>query len=133
MHIIFDVKQQDLRHKARLVAGGYAVDSKQYTMYSSNINDLSVRLIILISEKNGLGILTRYIGNTLCTASCAENIWSCCGAKFGPRCGEILFLKQDLYGVKTTSNLFHQRLSQRHIIYTIQIRPRHLDLQIWQL
>ena len=37
MHIIFDVKQQDLRHKARIVVGGLVVDSKENTTYLSTI------------------------------------------------------------------------------------------------
>ena len=33
--LIFDVKQEDLRRKARLVAGGHVVDSSMYESYSS--------------------------------------------------------------------------------------------------
>ena len=33
--MIFDIKQEDLRRKARLVAGGHVVDSSMYELYSS--------------------------------------------------------------------------------------------------
>ena len=37
VHMIFDMKQQDLQHKARLVVGVHAIYSKEYTTYSSTI------------------------------------------------------------------------------------------------
>ena len=51
---------------------------------------MSVGLIILIAMKNELVIMAKDIGNALCTAPCAENILSCCGAEFDPRCGAIV-------------------------------------------
>ena len=61
--MIFDVKQQDLRHKFRLVVGEHVVDSTEHTTYSYNIKYVSVILMILIAVKNGSGIMARYIGN----------------------------------------------------------------------
>ena len=61
--MIFDVKQQDLRHKFRLVVSEHVVDSTDHTTYSSNIKYVSVILMILIAVKNGSGIMARYIGN----------------------------------------------------------------------
>ncbi len=39
IHMIFDVKQQDLRYKARLVVGGHVVDSSDHITYSSFIKE----------------------------------------------------------------------------------------------
>jgi hypothetical protein len=41
MHMIFDIKQEDLRYKARFAVGGHMVDSSNYTTYSSTISDIS--------------------------------------------------------------------------------------------
>ena len=79
MQIIIDVKQQDLRHKARLVVGGHVVDSTEHIKYSSTIKYVSVILMILIAVKNVLGIMAGDIGNKFCMALGAENIWSFCG------------------------------------------------------
>ena len=38
--------------------------------------------------------MTGYIVNELYTTPCAENIWSWCGVKLGPRCGAVVFLKR---------------------------------------
>ena len=74
------MNQKDLQHKARIVFGGNVVDSTETTKYSSTIKYMSVRLIIFIAAKNGLGIMAGDIGDSLCTSPCAENIWSFCGA-----------------------------------------------------
>ena len=57
MHMIFDAKQQDLQHKARLVVGGHVVDSMEHTTYSFSIKDVPMRLMILIAVNNGLGLM----------------------------------------------------------------------------
>ena len=67
MNMIFYVKKQGLKHKARLVVSGHVVDSTEHTTYSSTIKYVSVRLMLLIDVNNGLGIMARYIGDVLCT------------------------------------------------------------------
>ena len=64
--------------------------------------------MLLISLKNGLGIMAGYIGNEFCTDSWAENIWSCCGAEFGSIDGAVVVLKRDSYGLKMTSNSLYK-------------------------
>ena len=48
LHMIFDIKQQDMRYKARLVAGGNVVDSSAYNTNSTTVHDISVRLLVFI-------------------------------------------------------------------------------------
>ena len=61
--MIFDVTQQDLQHKARLVVGLHVLYSKEYTTYLSTIKYLSVRLMLFIAIKNSLGLMAGVIGN----------------------------------------------------------------------
>ena len=42
LQMMYEVKQQDLRRKARLVIGGHVVDSSMHTTYSSNIKSIPV-------------------------------------------------------------------------------------------
>jgi len=42
MHMIFDVKREDLRHKSRLVIGGHMIDSSKHSTYSSTVQDISI-------------------------------------------------------------------------------------------
>ena len=64
--------------------------------------------MLLVAVKNGLGLIARDIVNIFYMSLCAENIWSCCCAEFGTRCGAVLVLKQALYGLNTASNSFQK-------------------------
>ena len=90
------------------MVGGHVVDSTEHTTYSFTTKYVSTRLMLLIAVNNGLGFMAGDIGNEFCKASCAEKIWSCCGAEFGLRCGALAVLKRDLYGLKTASNSFQK-------------------------
>ena len=48
--MIYDVKQADLRHKARLVAKCHMIDSSMHTTYSSNVHNISVRLMMSLKD-----------------------------------------------------------------------------------
>ena len=61
--MIFDVKQEDLRRKARLVAGGHVVESSMYDSYSSVVQQRSIRLLETIALNEGLSSVTGDIGN----------------------------------------------------------------------
>jgi hypothetical protein len=108
MHMIFDIKQQDMIYKARLAVGGHVIDSSDYTTYSSVIENLSVRLLFLAAAHQGLGILTGNIGSAFSMAPCAEKVWSKCGPEFGAEVGAIVTLQRALCGLKTASNSFHE-------------------------
>ena len=74
-HMFFDIKH-DFRHKAQLVVGGKIIDSTGHSTYSSTVQDISIRLMLLIAVANNLGMMAGDIGNAFCTAPCAENMVS---------------------------------------------------------
>ena len=51
LHMVFDVKQ-DLRRKARLVAGGHLLDLVDTPTYSSTVESISVQLLHVIAHRN---------------------------------------------------------------------------------
>eukprot|EP00957_Ditylum_brightwellii_P188406 14342877-Ditylum_brightwellii.AAC.1 len=59
IHMIFDIKH-DPHRKARFVVGGYITASFELTPYSSTIKDISVRLMMLVAAKYGLGMIWGY-------------------------------------------------------------------------
>lgn len=129
MHMIFTVKQQDLRHKARLVVGGHVIDSSKHMTYSSTIQDLSVRLLMIIAVQNRLSFMTGDIGNAFCTAPCAEKVYSRAGAEFGNREGCIVELKRALYGLKTASRSFHEFFGD--LLLRMGFQPSRADQDLW--
>ena len=76
MHMIFDIKREDLQYKACLVVGGHVIDSSKHNTYSSTVQDVSIRLLQLIAVRNELSIMTGDICNAFCTAPVAEKIFS---------------------------------------------------------
>ena len=68
LRIIFDVKKEDLRRKARLVAGGHVIDSTMYESYSSVVQPRTVRMLQTIAINEKLTILTSDIGNAFVQA-----------------------------------------------------------------
>ena len=69
------------------------------------------------------------ISNKLFMDPCAENIWSCCGAKFGPRCGAVVVLKRALYGLYTASKLFHTYFGD--FLRDLGFKTSILDQYLW--
>ena len=73
--IIFDVKQ-DLRRKARLVAGGHLVDSLDNNVYSSTVKGISVRVLHVLAHKMNLKLLCGDVGNAYVNAYTKELVYS---------------------------------------------------------
>jgi hypothetical protein len=129
MHMIFDIKQQDLRHKARLVCGGHVIDSSGHVTYSSTIKDISVRLLMIIATQNKLDMMVGDIGNAFPTAPCAEKIWTKAGPEFGDRAGSTIILKRALYGLKTASRSFHEFFGD--CLRSMGFQPSRADQDLW--
>jgi len=129
MHMIFDIKREDLRYKARLVVGRHVIDSSKHNTYSSTIQDVSIRLLQLIAVRNELSIMTGDISNAFCTAPVAEKIFSRAGVEFLDHSGCIVILKRALYGLKTASRSFHEFFAEclMHMGFT----PTRADPDLW--
>ncbi|MGH7955291.1 MAG: hypothetical protein ACREOZ_04955 [Gloeomargaritales cyanobacterium] len=72
MRLIFTIKKEDLRFKARLVIGGHVVDASMHNSYASTVNPLSIRLLLTIAKANNLDIVTADIGNAFVHADSKE-------------------------------------------------------------
>jgi hypothetical protein len=62
VRLVFDVKH-DLRHKARLVAGGHFTDPPKDSVYSGVVSLRSLHLVALFAELNGLQLWAADVGN----------------------------------------------------------------------
>ena len=83
LNLIFDIKAEDLRRKARLVVGGHLVDTSKYEAYASNVKPLSVRILLALAEQNGLNVCTGDIGNAFPHAPTKECVYTVAGPEFG--------------------------------------------------
>jgi len=76
LQMIFDIKQEDLRHKARLVAGGHEVESSMWESYSTVVQQRSIRILETIAINEGLSFVTGDISNAFVQAETKKYILS---------------------------------------------------------
>jgi hypothetical protein len=83
------------------------IDSSEHITYSGTVQDISVRLLLIVAVQNQLNFMTGDVGNAFCTAPCAEKVWTRAGAEFGNRQGCKVSLKRALNGLKTASRSYN--------------------------
>ena len=55
-HMIFDIKQEDFCHKARLVVGGHTTERPATITYASVVSRESVRIALLLAALNDVEV-----------------------------------------------------------------------------
>jgi hypothetical protein len=100
--IIYDVKQ-DLRRKARLVAGGHLVDPLYHSVYSSTVKGISVKLQHVISHKADLSQLCGDVSLAFVNAFTNQLAYAIAGPKFGEHEGKTVIIRKTLYGLCTSA------------------------------
>ena len=106
---VYTVKH-DLRHKARLVAGGHMTPESNEA-YSSVISLKSMRIAILVGEINGLKICAGDVGNAYLEAFTREKVCFIAGRAFKHLEGHTLIIVKALYGLCTSGARFHDRFA----------------------
>ena len=130
-HIVFDVKY-DLRHKARLVAGGnWRVNEKEDT-YSGVVRMDTVRIGFFLGELYGLSCFAFDIGNTFLYGKTKEKVYITAGPEFGTTlCGKNLIINKSLYGLKTSAARFHEHLAES--LLRLGFKKTKHDPDLWIL
>jgi hypothetical protein len=78
-HLIFDVKLNGFRRKARMVAGGHVTEVPAVMTYSSVVSRESVRITLTLAALNDLEVKASNIMNAYLTSPCEEKIWTVLG------------------------------------------------------
>jgi hypothetical protein len=99
-HIIFDVKIEDFRQKARLVAGGHRTKAPATITYASVVSHKTVRLALTIASLNDLEVKVGDVLNAHITAPAKEKVWTVLGPEFGHDAGKSAIIVRALYGLK---------------------------------
>jgi hypothetical protein len=80
--MVFDVKY-DLRHKARLVAGGNCTVNDKEDIYSGVVRMDTVRISFFLGELHGLSCCACDIGNAFLYGKSKEKVYITAGTDFG--------------------------------------------------
>ena len=110
-HMIFDIKMEYFRRKARYVAGGHATVAPPTLTYASVVSQESVRIALTLAALNDLEVKTSDIQNAYLTAPCSEKFWTTLGSEFGPDlAGKKAIVVRALYGLKYSGASFRNHL-----------------------
>ena len=128
-HLVFDIKMEDFRRKARLVAGGHMTDVPPTITYASVVSRETVRIALTIAALNDLEVKVADILNAYVTAPVQEKIWTVLGPEFGEDQGKKAVLVRSLYGLKSSGAAFRNHLADcmRHLGY----QPCLADPDLW--
>ena len=127
--MIFDVKQ-DMRRKARLVAGGHLIDALDHNIYSSTVKGISVKLLHVIAHKAGLRQVCRDIANAYINAFTNEKVYARAGPEFGPELeGMIVIIVKVLYGLSSSSECWHAHFADT--LRGLRFAPTGYDKDGW--
>ena len=82
-HLIYDVKMEGFRRKARIVAGGNMTETPKCMTYSSVVGRETVRIALTIAALNDLQVKAGDVMNAYAAAPCSKKIWTVLGKEFG--------------------------------------------------
>ena len=88
--MIFDVKKEDLRRKARYVVEGHKIDSSHLESYLSVVKMRSIRTLQTIAQKHHLIIIAEDAGNAFLHALTIEKVHTVAGEELRERQGCIV-------------------------------------------
>jgi hypothetical protein len=128
VHFVFAVKH-DLRHKARLVAGGHLTEPTMEGSYSSVVNLRSIRLCLVAAELNGLDIMVGDISSAYLEANTKEKVCFTAGPEFGALAGHTFIIVKALYGLRTSGASWHQRFA--NTLRDLGYKPCQADDDVW--
>ena len=110
-HIIFDVKIEYFRRKARYVTQGNMTEAPRTLTYASVVSRESVRIVLTHAALNDLEVKSADIKNYHQTAPVTEKIWTILGPEFSEDTGKKAIIVRTLYGLKSTGVAFRNHLA----------------------
>ena len=99
--MVFDIKMEDFRSKARLAAGGNTTKAPATIVYAIAVSREIVRIVLMIAALNDLGVNLGNILNSYVQAPVTKKIWTTLGHEFGIDAGRTAVIVGGLYGQKS--------------------------------
>jgi hypothetical protein len=118
--MIFDIKIEYFRRKARMVAGGHMTGAPTIMTYASVVSRETICIALTIATLNDLEVKAADILNAYISALIKEKVWCALGPEFGPDAGKSAIIVRALYGLKSAGAAFHAHLADcmQHLGYT---------------
>ena len=127
-HIIFDVKMEDIRHKARLVAGEHVIETPATIAYEIIVLRETTRIDLALDDLNDFPVKVADIQNAYSTAPVIEKIWEVLGQEFGEYDGRKAIVVSDLYVLKSAGATVWNHLA--YCMHNLGFLPCPSDLYL---
>lgn len=128
-HLVFTVKLENFKRKARYVAGGHTTDPPATLTYASVVSRDTVRIALTIAALNALEVKASDIEGAYLTAPVKEKIWTRLGPEWGDRAGQRAIVVRALYGLKSAGNSFRSHLAD--CMHNLGYKPCLADPDLW--
>jgi hypothetical protein len=109
--MVFDIKMEDFKHKAQLVAGGHKTKASATITYASVVSRETVRIALMLAALNDLQVKAGDVLNAYITAPVKEKVWTILGPEFGNDAGKGPVIVRALYGLKSAGAAFCTHLA----------------------
>ena len=128
-HMIFDIKLDGFKRKARLVAGGHLVDSSSVMTYAGVVSRDTVRIALTMAALHDLEVKTSDIENAYLTAPTQEKVWTILGPEFEADAKKPAIIVRAVYGLAGSGSAFRLHLADcmKHLGY----KPCKADPDLW--
>ena len=128
VQFVFAVKH-DLRHKARLVAGGHLTPATLEGTYSGVVSVRSLRICLVAGELNRLRVMVGDVSSAYLEAFTQEKVYFIAGPEFGELEGHLLVIVRALYGLRTSGARWHDRFADT--LRSMGYNPCKADPDVW--
>ena len=128
VHFVFAVKH-DLRHKARLVAGGHLTNPTTEGSYSGVVSLRSLRIALVSAELNDLQVMVGDVSSAYLEAYTQEKVCFIAGPEFGSLEGHLLVIERALYGLRSSGARWHDRFADT--LRDMGYSPCRADPDVW--
>ena len=104
--MIFDIKMEDFRRKARLFAGGHVTKPLATTTYASVVSSKTICISLTVADLNDMQVKTVDIQNDHIKSPVPEKICTALGTEFGIYASKSDVAVRYLYGLKSSGSIF---------------------------
>ena len=111
-HMIFTVKMENFRRKARYVADGHKTEVPATLVYASVVGRETVRIALTIAALNDLEVKSADIENAYLNAPNKEKIWVVLGPEWGADAGKKAIIVRALYGQRSAGAAYRSHLAE---------------------
>jgi hypothetical protein len=127
--MIFHIKMDDFRRKARFFAGGHTTDTPHEMTYAIVVARESVRVALTLADLNDVDVKMADIENSYLIAPITEKVWTVLGPEFGYDAGNRALIVRALYGLKSAGSAFRNHLTEcmKHLGWN----PCRADRDLW--